>query len=191
MGRIEDLADEYERLLGGRWQHTLAGAQRVVFVVYDKELERSLRAKLPEFQQRTERGEARHRWVHCDCTRLFAEWMAADEYRDAYFEQPDDLRIKLDTEFQDFAAARVRRCLASGDPDLDRNSVVALTGLASLYPFAHVSVLIRALEPEIAGRLVVFFPGTKNGSNLRFLDARDGFHYLGTSITHKSSGGAA
>lgn len=191
MGRIEDLAEEYERLLGGRWQHTLAGAQRVVFVVYDKELERSLRANLPEFQQRTERGEGGHQWVHCDCTRLFAKWMAADEYRDAYFEQPDDLRIKLDNEFQDFVAAHVRRFLASGDTETDKNTVVAVTGLGSLYPFAHVSVLIRALEPEIQGRLVVFFPGTKNGTNFRFLDARDGFHYLGTSITHKSSGGAA
>jgi len=191
MGKIEDLADAYERHLGGRWQHTLAGAQRVAFVVYDKELERTLRARLPEFQQRTERGEPPHRWLHCDCTRLFAEWMAADEYRGAYFEQPDDLRIKLDTEFQQHVAANVRGCLDSGNDETDKNTVVALTGLGSLYPFAHVSLLIRALEPDIKGRLVVFFPGTKNGTNFRFLDVRDGFHYLGTSITHSSTGGAA
>lgn len=181
MGKVEDLAGEYERHLGGTWQHTLAGAQRVVFVVYDKELERPLRARLSEFQQRTERGG--HRWIQCDCTRLFAEWMAADDYREAFFEQPDDLRMKLESEFQEHVAAHVRAHLQSGDPDTDRNTVVALTGLGSLYPFAHVSLLIRALEPDIQGRLVVFFPGSKNGNNYRFLDARDGFHYLGTSIS--------
>ena len=191
MGKIEDLADEYARHLGGRWQHTLAGAQRVVFVVYDKELERTLRARLPEFQQRTERtehGGHSHRWVGCDCTRLFAEWMASDDYREAYFEQPDDLRIKLDTEFQEHVAAHVLTFLRSGDAEADKDTVVALYGLGSLYPFAHLSLLIRALEPDIQGRLVVFFPGSKSGNNYRFLDARDGFHYLGTSIT---LGGAA
>jgi hypothetical protein len=188
MGKIEDLADEYERHLGGPWQLTLAGAQRVVFVVYDKELERSLRARLPEFEQRTIRGS--HRWVTCDCTRLFAEWMAADDYRDAYFEQPDDLRIKLDSEFQEHVAEHVRACLRSGDAETNKNTVVAVTGLGSLYPFAHISLLIRAVEPDIQGRLVVFFPGSKNGNNYRFLDARDGFNYLGTSIT-LGLGGAA
>jgi hypothetical protein len=189
MGRIDDLADEYERHLAGQWQHTLAGAQRVVFVVYDKEAERSLRARMADFQQRTERSG--HGWIRCDCTRVFADWMAADDYRDAYFEEPDDLRVKLEGEFQEHLAAHVRRHLKSGDCEKDKNTVVAVTGLGSLYPFAHISLLIRALEPDIEGRLVVFFPGSKNGNNYRFLDARDGFHYLGTSITMTGLGGAA
>lgn len=192
MGRIEDLADEYERHLGGPWQHTLAGAQRVVFVVYAKEDERSLRARLPEFQRRTEHGErGGHRWVECDCTRLFAAWMAADDYREAYFETPDDLRLKVESEFQDYVAAHVRAHLHRGDEATDKDTVVALTGLGALYPFLHISVLLRAVEPDIQGRLVVFFPGTKNGTNFRFLDARDGFHYLGTTITLPGLGGAA
>jgi hypothetical protein len=192
MGRIEDLADEYERHLAGAWQHTLAGAQRVVFVVYPKDDERVLRARLSEFQQRTEHSErGGHRWSHCDCTTLFAQWMADDEYRDAYFEVPDDLRIKLDTEFQEYVASHVRGYLRSGDDAADKDTVVAITGLGSLYPFLHVSLLIRALEPDIQGRLVVFFPGSKNGTNFRFLDARDGFHYLGTSITLQGLGGVA
>jgi hypothetical protein len=188
MGKIEDLADEYERQLGGQWQLTLAGAQRVVFVVYEKELERSLRARLPEFEQRTLRGG--HRWVELDCTRLFAEWMAADEYRDAYFEQPEDLRLKLETEFQEHVADRVRAALRAGGSEAAKDTVVAITGLGALYPFAHISLLIRAVEPDIQGRLVVFFPGSKNGNNYRFLDARDGFNYLGASIT-LGLGGAA
>lgn len=181
MGKIEELAERYERHVTGSWQRTLAGAQRVVFVVYPKDEERSLRARLPEFEQRTISGG--HRWRRCDVTRLFADWMAADEYRDAYFEGPDDLRGKLDTEFLDHVVAHVRRALRSGDDAGDADTVGALTGLASLYPFLHVSLLIRALEPDVLGRLAVFFPGSRDGTNFRFLDARDGFHYLGTCVT--------
>ena len=37
MGRIEDLAARYERHISVPWQRTIAGAQRVVLVVYEKE----------------------------------------------------------------------------------------------------------------------------------------------------------
>jgi len=193
MGKIEELAERYERHLAGAWQRTLAGAQRVVFVVYPKEEERALRARLSEFQQATIEGG--HRWRLCDVTPLFANWMANDEYRDAYFEGPDDLRSKLDTEFLDHVVGHVRAALRSGDDDAaeanDADTVTALTGLASLYPFLHVSLLIRALEPDIRGRLAVFFPGSKDGTNFRFLDAREGFHYLGTSVTLQDPQGTA
>ena len=42
MARIEDLAERYGRHIATPWQRTVAGAQRVVMVVYDKELERTL-----------------------------------------------------------------------------------------------------------------------------------------------------
>ena len=45
MGRIEDLADRYYEHISTPWQRTVAGAQRVIMVVYDKELERTLRAQ--------------------------------------------------------------------------------------------------------------------------------------------------
>ena len=61
MGRVEDLADEYERHLGGPWQHTLAGAQRIVFVVYQKEDERSLRARLGSERKRSRNSSAPRR----------------------------------------------------------------------------------------------------------------------------------
>ena len=61
--------------------------------------------------------------------------------------------------------------------------VVALLGIASLYGFLSVSELIRAVESSIRGRLLVFFPGTKNDNNYRLLDARDGWNYLAQPIT--------
>ena len=51
MGRIEDLAERYAEHIRTPWQRTVAGAQRVVMVVYDKELERTLRARKVAFDQ--------------------------------------------------------------------------------------------------------------------------------------------
>ncbi len=146
-------------------------------VVYDKELERTFRARKEEFEQRT--VGAGHSWVEFDCTRSFAEWMAKDEYREAYFEHPADLSMKLDEEFVGSVLHPLREVLRSHDD----NTVVAVTGVASLYGFAHISDVIRAVEPDIRGRLVIFFPGSKDGNNYRLLDARDGWNYRANGIT--------
>ena len=53
MARIEDLADRYGRHIATPWQRTVAGAQRVVMVVYDKELERALGARKLAFEMAT------------------------------------------------------------------------------------------------------------------------------------------
>ncbi len=46
MGKIEDLAANYEHHLSGPWRRSVAGAQRVMLLIYEKELERTLRARL-------------------------------------------------------------------------------------------------------------------------------------------------
>ena len=83
MGRIEDLANRYQNHISAPWQKNLAGAQRTIFVVYDKADERKLRAKVDLFEMATEQAD--HRWKLFDFTAIFAEWMAAMEYREAYF----------------------------------------------------------------------------------------------------------
>ena len=177
MNQISKLAQAYERHVTTPWQRTMAGAQRVMIVVYPKEKERALRARIGEFEEAT--AGARHGWQLVDATPWFAEWMAGDEYRDAYFEEPELLDMKLDGEFREEAARR----LAAELEDADENTVVALLGAGSLYGFMRVSELIQQVEPSIRGRLAVFFPGTKTGSNYRLLDARDGWSYLAQPIT--------
>ena len=61
--------------------------------------------------------------------------------------------------------------------------MLALQGVASLYGFLRVSELIHDIEQAILGRFLVFFPGTKEENNYRFLDARDGWNYLANGIT--------
>ncbi|MDO8502508.1 MAG: DUF1788 domain-containing protein [Gemmatimonadaceae bacterium] len=177
MGRLEDFADRYGQHIATPWQRTIAGAQRIVMLVYDKELERTLRARKSLFELETHK--ALHEWLEVDVTDAFATWMGADEYRDAYFESPDDLQLKLDSEFADFVATRIREVLKGASA----NAVVAVFGVGSLFGFVRVSHVLRAVEPDIVGRLAVFFPGQYEGNNYRLLDARDGWNYLAVPIT--------
>lgn len=185
MSRIEELAKCYGQHIRVPWQRTIAGGQRVIMVLYDKVAERLFRARKGEFEQQT--LAAGHGWRELDCTRLFAEWMAHDEYREAYFENPEDLVLKLESVFGEYVASLLRRELQNADD----NTVVAVTGVASLYGFVRVSALVRAVEPDIQGRLVIFFPGSKEGNNYRLLDAQDGWNYLAQCIVLCGNGGAA
>lgn len=179
MGRIEEIADLYERHVSAPWQRGLAGAQRAIFVVYPKEDERKLRAKRREFEVRTR--EAGHGWHELDLTHLFAKWMSRDEYRDAYFECPEDLEMKLDGEFISEVSNQLREALTADG--VDENTVVGVFGAASLYGFCRVSFVLKRIEADIRGRLVLFFPGEYDHNNYRLLDARDGWNYLAVPIT--------
>ena len=177
MNQITKLAAHYKRHISVPWQRTMAGAQRVMIVVYAKERERALRYRIEEFEEATR--NAGHGWTMVDATRWFAEWMAADDYRDEYFEEPELLEMKLEGEFKEEAAKRLSSALEEADED----TVVALVGASSLYGFLRVSELIQSVETSIRGRLAIFFPGTKNDNNFRLLDSRDGWNYLAQPIT--------
>ena len=185
MGRIDTLAERYKRYISLPWQKDLAGAQRAVFIVYDKADERRLRARRTLFEMATK--DAGHRWMECDLTGAFAGWMAAAEYREAYFESPQDLELKLEEDFLEHVAGRVRERLTA--PEADEGTVVALFGVASLFGFARVSELMGAIERDVRGRIVVFFPGEYEDSNYRLLDARDGWNYLAVPITVREDRG--
>lgn len=179
MGRVEELADKYERHISAPWQRNLAGAQKAVFIVYDKMDERKLRAKRREFEMRTR--DAGHKWREIDLTDSFPRWMAQDEYRDAYFESPDDLSLKLQNEYVEFVASQLREVLIADD--VDEETVIGVFGAASLYGFTRISEVLKHVEGDIRGRLVLFFPGDHDQNNYRLLDARDGWNYLAVPIT--------
>jgi len=170
MARIDDVADRYEQYIAPMWQRNISGSQRVIFVVYPKEDERRLRARRNEFKLRTK--NAGRRWREINITNVFAEWLAADEYREEYFKYPDDLKMKLDAEFLNYVAATLRESLTGTDTDED--TVTAFFGVAGLYGLIRLSDLLHEVETHIRGRLVVFFPGDRDGNNYRLLDARDG-----------------
>lgn len=183
LSRIEDLADLYAKHIATPWQRTVAGAQRVIMVVYDKQLERTLRARKAAFEMATRAVE--HGWHEVDLTTLFSTWLGRDEYRDAYFASPEDLQLKLDAEFADHAAEQIRAVLAR--PEVGASSVVGVFGAASLFGFTRMSEVLKRVEGDIRGRLVVFFPGHYEQNNYRLLDARDGWNYMAVPIALDST----
>ena len=184
MAHIEDLVASYKSHIAAPWQKNLAGAQKTIFVVYPKTEERRLRARLLEFEMAT--TAAGHGWLMFDFTPVFAKWMAATDYRDEYFRSPADLSIKLETDFLQFAAGQLRGALV--EPRADENTVVAVSGVASLFGFSRVSLVLKEVENDIKGRLTLFFPGEYEDNNYRLLDARDGWNYLAVPITLHTGG---
>lgn len=178
MGEIEGLIRAYERFVQLPWDRTLAGPQKVWFAIYDPAQERRLRLRITEFETVT--TTAGHSWRHLDLTNLFAEWMAQHEYHEAYFEQPEDMELALH-DFTQSVVERIIRVLIEESVNID--TVVAISGLASLFGLTYASLVFEKVAPSIRGRLLVFFPGQHNGSNYRLLDARDGWNYLAIPIT--------
>jgi|GEM_PF-3874513 len=74
MGRIEKLAERYRHHVSLPWQKGLAGAQRAIFVVYDKTDERRLANRIELFALAT--AEANHAWKKVDLSNVFSQWMA-------------------------------------------------------------------------------------------------------------------
>ncbi len=178
MSSIEGLVRAYADFVRVPWDRSVAGPQKVWFAIYEPAQERRLRPRIEEFKIAT--VGAGHGWAFLDLTDLFAQWMAQHEYRDAYFEQPEDMELALD-DFADFVVEHVTTALTA--PEVDDNTVLAVAGLASLFGLMRASALLERVAPAIRGRLLVFFPGQHEGSNYRLLDARDGWNYLAVPIT--------
>jgi len=176
VNRIEALLRNYVRYIQLPWDHSLPPAQRVWFAVYDPSDERRLRLRLPSFELATRKEH--HGWRCCDLTDAFPKWMAAHEYREEYFQAPEDL-MSPHPAFEEYVANLVRAELEEGD----EGTVVAVTGVASLFGFMKVSRLVEMVEDSIRGRLLVFFPGSYENNLYRFLNARDGWNYHAVPIT--------
>ena len=181
MSAIDRLLSNYSRQVRLPWLANVSGKQRVWFAVYPPAEERRVRAHLPQFESLT--LEAKHGWINVDLTRLFPEFLATHKYRESIFQQPQHLRAGSELELR--AAALVKDACAREVADAD--SVVAVTGLASMFDFMRVSSLIERVEDSVPGRLLIFFPGEYTGNVYRFMDARDGFNYMAVPITSTES----
>ncbi len=181
MSTVDYLFANYARHIRLPWSANMAGAQRVWFAVYPPAEERRLRARLPQFEATT--LEAGCTWNPVDLTVLMPELLASHRYRDKIFKQPQHLRIG--NALEKSAALRLKN--ACSVVEAPASSVVALTGLASLFDLIRVSSLIEAVEDSVSGRLLVFFPGEYAGNIYRFMDARDGFNYMAVPITSTES----
>lgn len=184
MSYVDDLLGAYRRFLAHPWQQNLASQQRVWIAVYPPDHERRLRLHVPAFKAAT--NEHHHPWALVDITRSFETWMAAHDYRDAYFEDPALLETALVGFFEHLVGDVRSQLAAHPAPD----GIVALLGTGTLYGLGEVlkvSALLNAVNGAIAGRLLVFFPGDVENNNFRLLDARDGWDYMAVVIRPNGS----
>jgi len=182
MSRIDLLRKNYQRVCGLPWDRNVAGPQRVWLAVYDKEDERKLRLRLPLFEETTH--QAGHSWHHLDFTNAFADWLCSPpycDYAESYFAAPTRLGAAPLAAFKKTVAAKLTHALQT--VELGESTVVAVSGVASLFGFLRISEILPMVEDHIRGRLLVFFPGVYEQDNYRLLDARPGWNYHAVPIT--------
>jgi hypothetical protein len=180
--RVTKLVSAYRQHLTVPWQAGLAAIQRVIFAVYDKTDELRLRANVDEFALVTQ--QAGKQWLLVDLTNAFPQWMASQEYRDAYFESPEDLAGYQGGELTEFVSALTAKLRGEIETLAGPDTVVALIGLGALFGLARVSSIVEGIKESALGRLLVFFPGEYHPENhtYRLLDARDGWNYLAVPL---------
>lgn len=180
--KLTKLANAYRNHLSVPWQAGLAAIQRVIFAVYDKDDELRLRANLTEFELATQ--QAGKHWLLLDLTNSFPLWMAKQEYREAYFESPEDLAGYQAGELTEFVADLTESLKAKITSEAGSETVVALLGVGALFGLARVSSVVEGIKDSVEGRLLVFFPGEHHPENhtYRLLDARDGWNYLAVPL---------
>lgn len=177
MGLVDDLVAEYDQFVSLPWRENLAGPERQWMLIYPPEHERRIRFRMPDFAGVTKK--AGHSWVPIDLTDVFGRWLAGQQYAEEYFRDPEAITVALGG-FIEYVVRVIDQILTSGA--VDKNSVLAVIGVGSLFPFARVSDVLQQVADRVPGRLLVFFPGEKEGSTYRLLNARDGWNYLAVPI---------
>ncbi|MBM5570539.1 MULTISPECIES: BREX protein BrxB domain-containing protein [Deefgea] len=183
MSKVARLVSKYQSHIGIPWAAGLAAVQRVIFAVYDKTDELRMRAHIDAFELATH--ETGHEWLLLDVTNAFPEWMAQQEYRESYFECPDDLAGYHLGELDGFYEALITKLRTEIDAKVSSNMVVAIMGVGSLFGLCRASTIVEGLKDHIPGRLLVFFPGEfiAESYSYRLLDARDGWNYQAVPLT--------
>lgn len=177
MSKQKRIVENYENHIGIPWRDA-AAAQRVIFCVYNPMDELKLRIKIPEFELAT--SKQNHKWLHFDLTETFGEWLGGHKYAKNYFMKPQLLSSIL----HGYGKYLEENCKAFlEENNADDNTVVAFTGVGALFGFIKVRDLVDRIAPMVAGRVLVFFPGSYENNNFRLLDGYDGWNYHAFVIT--------
>ena len=188
MASVEPLLRAFENQLDLGWHSTRAGPQRVWMCVYDPALERKLLLRLDEFRNAVvKRGKS---WRPLDLAASFSTWLARSRFRERYFADPTLLAPGAPA-LEEFAEALRDRLLEElRQPDADERSVVALHGVGALFKLASTAALLKSVDGEIRGRVLVFFPGRLEADRYRLFDAYDSWDYLAVPVLPAPPGGA-
>lgn len=177
MTKVRKLAEKYREQVELEWGCSISGNEKVWFCIYSPENERKIRASIHEFEIIT--IQSGHTWNLVDLSGCFEKWLSQNEYSEEYFSEPGYLMDDL-TDLKDF----IVDSLGSTFSESDENTVISLLGIATFFGVLKASQIIELIVNELGvpGRLLVFFPGERDGNNYRLLKARDGWNYLAYPI---------
>ncbi len=181
---LPDKFNELERMLLEQ-RHLLGLHTGVPFIilVYDPPKERACRARQLEL---AEKLQARNiRVIPCELNNFIFDYYAGKGQLERIFDldrdpkQRDELRQMIAGIYEKELVGRIQDDTETADPD---NSVIFLSGVASMYPFARVSNLLTALENQVKVPLVVFYPGSEQDGKLSFLNQEPHIGYRARRI---------
>jgi hypothetical protein len=177
MSKIDDLLFAYKKQVALPWAESLSAQEKIWFCMYDPSQERRLRKQLGAFAIATQ--ESGYIWLPLDVTGIYDQWLATNEYREEYLKNPSNLKYEESTFLEYFT-----EYIGKLTEEADSSTVIAIIGIGTLYGIIRVSKVVEHFVKTIPipGRLVVFFPGERDGKNYRLLKARDGWNYLATPI---------
>ncbi len=176
MAALDDACESYERHLKEAWAEHVSGPERIWMLVYRPTDERRLLHRLSMFETATISNQ--RKWQTFDIAGRFEEWLEHHEYRDEYLRDPELLEHGALDEFAEQLCHAIRAQLSSADDE----TVVALLGAASLFGLLRLSSVITEIANDVPGRMLVFFPGTRQDNNYRLLDGYDGWNYLAVPV---------
>ncbi|MCW0208268.1 MAG: DUF1788 domain-containing protein, partial [Achromobacter sp.] len=105
---------------------------------------------------------AGHGWQHFDLTDTFAQWLGSQRYAQKYFEKPELLGTLL-PKYLEFLGNQFASFVEQAGAD--HNTVVAVSGVGSVFGLTKVKDIVDAFAPRVGGRLLVFFPGSFENDN--------------------------
>jgi len=179
ISKTDALLSNYERVVSEPWNQSLSGQEKVWFLVYDPAEQRKVMLRLSDFESLT--LKCRHEWAEVNLRGCFPEWMAKHEYREEYFNAPENIKDQIETDFKDFVVEKIKKVFINTENI--ENTVVAIYNVNSLFGFIKLSDVLEEIYHLNKGRILVFFPGEHHNNQYRLMDARDGWNYLARPIT--------
>ena len=183
MARLDNLIANFKRHVAIGHRVDLSLKQRIWFLVYPPEDERRLQYRLDEFKIATE--EAGYGWKLINLAGCYSNWIDTfdDDEKAMILADQDVVETYAQKGFRQYLAQQMTAQAAEVPAERASRTVFALTGLMDLYDFIDVSSVMDTLGKEFPGVLAVFFPGERENTSYRFLNARTAWDYLAVPIT--------
>lgn len=178
ISKIDQLIAAFDKVVNEPWNNSLSGQEKVWFLVYEPSEQRKIDLRIGDFENATLKSGKK--WFEITLKNCFPTWMAAHDYREEYFQDPEALVDQLDVDFKQFAIDYIITEIE--DSKSEENTLIVIKDVSSIFGFTRMSDVINGCSSSLKGRMLILFPGEFEKNQYRLLDARDGWDYLARPI---------